>query len=650
MFRNIPELSPRNGKVLVVAIVARISGCAKQTELSLVDQVEHGKKFVRELYPDGKIVWHEIATTGKGERIDRPELVQLRSLIESDALDLVFVEDLGRMVRGTAAKDLCGLAYDHRTRVISPNDCIDTADESWEEDVIAACRDHVGHNSHTSKRLKKKMQLRFLREGLAPPIPIAGYVKPEGKKSMFDWHKDEDATPVIREGFAMLLETLNCSAVADLFNRRGFQPGVSCRNRKWNGAMVRRFFSNPVLKGTPGRGFMHTIKNHTSGKRVSVKNPNGPSFIECPHLAYLTADEFDELNLALKQRNDRYRRGKKTADPLNRCPRKRTRFPGQYARCRYCGRDYVWGGNGQKDNLQCSGSRSYECWNSVGFEGRRLGRAIAEELIDRIALLPGMQVQIDELIQCCEDEANDSPAQQLEAVQRELAALDTAESNLANSLAELGPKEFLRKKSKELSEKRAELGLKEFELQRQLQQAQVEAVNLLDWKTELTAGLQLLAEESPDFPCWIRDIITDVEIYVVRLIDGGHPECRARVQFNLLPQLTSESVPAALRSQLSGVLTIDLFDPVQREAIRQDAYALFEQGTPITQIGPQLPGKPTLPAVQRAIKLHQQLLSSGLSSPYQPVEEPPANYAKLRRHKHPRYRFTPLEGYEPAPL
>ncbi len=143
MFRNIPQLSPRNGKVLVVAIVARISGCAKQTGLSLVDQVEHGKKFVRELYPEGEVIWHEIATTGKGEQVDRPELKQLRSLIESDALDLVLAEDLGRLVRGTAVKDLCGLACDHGTRVISPNDCIDTADDSWEEDVIAACRDRA---------------------------------------------------------------------------------------------------------------------------------------------------------------------------------------------------------------------------------------------------------------------------------------------------------------------------------------------------------------------------------------------------------------------------------------------------------------------------------------------------------------------------
>jgi len=43
------------------------------------------------------------------------------------------------------------------------------------------------------------------------------------------------------------------------------------------------------------------------------------------------------------------------------------------------------------------------------------------------------------------------------AVQRALAAIETAESNLAKSLAELGPKEYLRKKSQELSEKRAEL-------------------------------------------------------------------------------------------------------------------------------------------------------------------------------------------------
>jgi hypothetical protein len=34
----------------------------------------------------------------------------------------------------------------------------------------------------------------------------------------------------------------------------------------------------------------------------------------------------------------------------------------------------------------------------------------------------------------------------------------------------------------------------------------------------------------------------------------------------------------------------------------------------------------------------------GLSDPYRPVREPPADFPMLRRHLNSRYRFEPLEG------
>jgi site-specific DNA recombinase len=40
------SLLPRDGQVLVAGIVARISGCKNQKELSLDDQVDHGKQEV----------------------------------------------------------------------------------------------------------------------------------------------------------------------------------------------------------------------------------------------------------------------------------------------------------------------------------------------------------------------------------------------------------------------------------------------------------------------------------------------------------------------------------------------------------------------------------------------------------------------------
>ena len=96
--RKRSELRPRNGRTLMVGIVARISGGPNQKELSLDDQVDHAKQAVADLY-GGPVEYVVIATTGKGERLDRPELARVEELLRSRRLDLLVVEDLGRLVR-----------------------------------------------------------------------------------------------------------------------------------------------------------------------------------------------------------------------------------------------------------------------------------------------------------------------------------------------------------------------------------------------------------------------------------------------------------------------------------------------------------------------------------------------------------------------
>ena len=70
------QMTPRNGHTLVVGVVARISGCPNQKELSLTDQEDHAREVIAELY-DGPVEYRVIATKGKGEALDRPELVQI---------------------------------------------------------------------------------------------------------------------------------------------------------------------------------------------------------------------------------------------------------------------------------------------------------------------------------------------------------------------------------------------------------------------------------------------------------------------------------------------------------------------------------------------------------------------------------------------
>lgn len=274
-------MQPRNGHTFQIGIVARISGCQNQKEISLDDQVDHGKEEARNYYDGVTPEYHIVATKGKGERLDRPELAEIEALIRSRKLDLLVVEDLGRIVRGTEAVRLCGIAVDAGVRVIAPNDGIDTADPNWEEDVISACRDHVGHNTHTSKRLKQKMMNRFRKMGASMARTIFGYIVPKEAKTYNDWVKDIACTPVILELFQRLRDNPNCSHAASWLNSKGVPTGPYHRNERWDTRMVRRLVENPLLKGFARRGERHTVKHHETGRRKSVKNPAGPVYYPC---------------------------------------------------------------------------------------------------------------------------------------------------------------------------------------------------------------------------------------------------------------------------------------------------------------------------------------------------------------------------------
>jgi hypothetical protein len=193
------------------------------------------------------------------------------------------------------------------TRVVAPNDCVDTADEHWEEDLMSACRDHTSHQTHTSKRIKKKMMARFLRAGEGTPQPIAGYIKPDGANSYADWRKDESAAKFIVEGHRILKKTLLGPAVADYFNEVGFPTGPAARTEKWYGTLVLSYYRNSLLKGMPSRGKRHTVKHHETGRRNAVRNPNGPQYRHEPHLAFLEPAEFDEVVDLLYKQNLKYR-------------------------------------------------------------------------------------------------------------------------------------------------------------------------------------------------------------------------------------------------------------------------------------------------------------------------------------------------------
>lgn len=639
------ELKPRNGVLLTVLIIARISGCASQKEVSLDDQVDHAKEEVVFLY-EGDVEYDIVKTKGKGESLDRPELAEIERKLRTRKYDLLVMEDVGRLVRGTEAVRLWGIAVDHGTRCIAPNDCLDTIDETWEEDLIAACRDHVGHNSHTSKRLKKKLMNRFVKGQGATPTETAGYEKPAGAKTFDDWRRLAEWTPSIVNGAQMLLKYKNCTKVADYFNDVKFPVGKYCTNTKWDGAMVRRYFQNSILKGMPARGHKFTDKIHEIGRRISVPNPDGPTYVNYPHLSHIDAELFDDLNAALDEANKNCGRKKVDGnDPLYRVPRKRTRFPGQHVRCWYCGRQLVWGGNGMPNKLMCPGARERKCWNSIGLDGPRLVELLIDDVQEQFFALDGIDEQFKRLVTGSMQEVSgawNERQRELDLRERELAQ---AKQNLVDSIMQCGARKLLVDQLDELETEERRL-LKDRSRLDQNRSAQLQLPEDVGAMRSLfVEQFHSLAATSYEFGDLFRDIVPEIYVYLVRSCDGGHPMPRAKVTINLGGIVPDTLQVPELSKLLTYERTLSPFEPAQRIRIRLEAARLTGEGLNQRQIAKAIDEKPKLPAVQRAMALHRQMLELGLDDPYQIVYEPPADYSKLRRHKHKRYQFEMLEGY-----
>jgi site-specific DNA recombinase len=639
MYYNMPPVRPRKGHTLVVGVVARISGRPNQKELSLDDQEDHAKQVVAELW-DGPVDFRVIATKGKGERLDRPELVQVQKMLRSRELDLLVAEDIGRIVRGAAAAWLCGIAVDCGTRVIAPNDCIDTIEDSWEEDVISACRDHVGHNAHTSKRLKQKLMNRFNKFGGAMAREIYGYIVPDDAKTYDDWAKDEAATPIYRDWFERLRQVPNCSLLADWLNVKGVPTGPYSRNKKWDGRMVRRVTRNPVLKGMPGRGFMHTIKHHETGRRVSVKNPSGPKYKEYPQLAHVESALWDEVDALLKKTN--HGRGRKMvngADPRAGVSRKRTIWPGRRVRCGICNRLYYWGGHGQNDHMMCSGCRDYRCWNGVTFDGHEAAYLLIQAVFHKIEALTDFDPVFFEKVKTRMEQRCSRRTGELSQAQEELKTILSQQTNVSDAIAEIGLNDVLHQKLNRLTARCQELQARITRLKQEPADDFI-LPTMIEIKKQAKESLEGFGPDQPEFGRLMRRLVPYLYVFPYRSCDGGGIVLRAKLTLDLTTLVPLSDLGDEAEKVLRHGLIVDLFKPPQRVAFREQVVRLRAEGMKEARVAHTL--GITVAAAQKAAALHRLMQNQGLVDPYLPITELPGDCTKLKRHLHPRYHFEPF--------
>lgn len=641
------ELKPRNGHTLLVGNVCRISGCQNQKELSLEDQEDNAAEKVAELY-SGPADIKTVATKGKGERLDRPELEQIEAAYRSGEYDLFVYDDISRLIRGGEAVRLMGIGVDNGTRSICIADGIDTVDPTWEEDALNACSESVAHNQRTSMRIKQKMMNRFKKTGATAKRNIMGYIVPEEAKSFDDWVKDLEMEKFIHEGAQILRKTLNGEDVADYFRKNSVPVGPYAKNDDWDGTMALRYYRNPILKGMPQRGRMATVKHHGSGKRPSKKNPKGPNYYAAPHLAFFEPTEFDDLVALLAESNANYcRKQVNGVDPRANVSRKRTRFPGQHVRCWYCGRTYNWGGNGDIGHLMCSGSHKYRCWNSIHIDGALVVERVRTAITDVLYQLDGFDDQFRQIVDTAHHDltkTSDAPLKQVEIEEDQLAR---EKANLLASIKMFGPKQMILDEVEAIEGRERDLARRRYLLEKSAKQPLSLPQSVAELRAGLEAQFQPLNIESFEFGDLLRQIVPEFHVYLVRLIDGGHLLPRARMKLAFKGIAPGVARVPELDDLLTHVVTVDLFEPPQRERVRVESVQLEAEGIQQRQIAREIKEQPKQAAVFKALALHRQMLALGLDSPYVVLREPPEHYPKLRRHRNRKYRFAPLDGYLP---
>jgi hypothetical protein len=153
---------------------------------------------------------------------------------------------------------------------------------------------------------------------------------------------------------------------------------------------------------------------------------------------------------------------------------------------------------------------------------------------------------------------------------------------------------------------------------------------------------QSFIASDPEIGRLMRRLIPDLRCYPVRRCDEGPVKLRAEFTLHLAPLVTANAISPEFDALLRKEMVVDLFDPPLRVAYREPVVRLRAEGMTEPEVAHQL--GLTITAAQRAMALDRLMKERGLVDPYVPLQEPPADYGKLRRYNHPRYRFEPLEG------
>lgn len=286
----------------------------------------------------------------------------------------------------------------------------------------------------------------------------------------------------------------------------------------------------------------------------------------------------------------------------------------------------------------------------MSYNGQLAVARVTEAISRELHALGGFAEQYHELVVTAGQNDPADVAGRREKLEAEERAIARRQANLQEAVAEFGLLPWVKEKVNELKVAEAQANAERRALERLAGKKLVLPSTTDELRSLFEQAFAELAHDSFEFGMLLQKIVVDFRVYLVRLCDGGGLLPRAKIKLALDGIVPDARQVPGLSGLLYREATLDLFQPAQREVVREEAARLAATGLGPTAIAAAITlpdGKhPTDTAVQRALKLHGRMQELNLASPYVVVVEPSEDCKKLQRHKNPAYRFQPLDGYE----
>ena len=252
------------------------------------------------------------------------------------------------------------------------------------------------------------------------------------------------------------------------------------------------------------------------------------------------------------------------------------------------------------DHMMCGGAYDYQCWNGVSADGPLAASKLIAAVLKAITEVAG-----------CDEVLRDEVRAEVQRIHREQSGrrgelesrrkrLQKQRENVRMAIRDgawsQSVSEDLQAIETEIDEIQSELA--GFD---RLPQQLISVPSLAEIRDNAVKAIGGLSLASPEFGRLMHRLILRIKVYPYRLCDGGHPVLRAKFTLDLvglIPELQGVAVDTKI---LQREMIVDLFDPPQRAAYREQVMALKAQGLKQRDIASQL--GITQPAVQAAIRL-----------------------------------------------